>query len=69
MSKQFYFKQFSLAYERSLNIKTVQFQVILFGMSTQFSSIWAVDRTLSGAITPDQSSSISGTLPSDCLVS
>ena len=36
MSKQFSFKQFSLA-------------------CTQFSSIWRIDRTLSGATTPGQS--------------
>ena len=52
---------------------------------TQFSSSWPMDRTLSGATTPGQSgprsdgnegvlcipqsSSITGTLPSDCLVS
>ena len=45
----------------------------------QFSSIWPIDRTLSGATTPGQSgpgsdglpqsSSITGTSPSDCLVS
>ena len=66
MSKQFYFKQFSLA-------------------KVQFSSIWPIDRTLSGATTPGQSgpgsygnervlripqsSSISGTSPPDCFVS
>ena len=49
MSKQFYFKQFSLALVRSLNIKTAQFQVIQFIISTQFSSIWPIDGTLSGA--------------------
>ena len=54
-------------------------------MSTQFSSIWPIDRTLSGAITPGksepgsdgkeevlcipQSSRITGTSPLDCLVS
>ena len=79
MSKQFYFKQFSLA------AKTVLFQVIQFSISTLFSSIWPIDRTLSGATTPGQrgprsdgnegilripqSSSITGTSPSDCLVS
>ena len=66
MSKQSYFKQFSLA-------------------KVQFNSIGPIDRTLSGATTPDQSgpgsdgnegvlripqsSTISGTSPSDCLVS
>ena len=67
------------------NTKTVLFQTIQFSISTQFFSIWAMDRTLSGATTPNQSgpesdgnkgvlrisqsSSITGTLPSDCLVS
>ena len=32
MSKQFYFEQFSLVYERSLNVKIVLFQAILFSM-------------------------------------
>ena len=66
MSKQFYFKQFS-------------------NISTQFSSIYPIDRTLLGATTPTQngpgsdgnegvlripqSFSITGTSPSDCLVS
>ena len=50
MSKQFYFKQFSLAYK-----KTVLFQAIQFSISTQFRSIWPIDTTLSGATTPDQS--------------
>ena len=55
MSKQFHFKQFNLAQVRSLNVKTVLPQVIQFSISTQFSSIWPVDRTLSGATTLDQS--------------
>ena len=66
MSKQFYFKQFSLAL-------------------AHFSSIWPRDRTLSSATMPShrwlgsdgtegvlcipQSSNITGTSPSDCLVS
>ena len=37
--------------------KTVLFQAIQFSMSTQFISIWPIDRTLSGATTPDQSDS------------
>ena len=85
MSKQFHFKQFSLALVRSLDAKTVLFQAIQFSISTQFSSIWPIDRTLSGATTPDQSgpgsdsneevlhisqtSNITGASPSDCLVS
>ena len=61
------------------------FQTIQFSISTQFSSIWFIDRTLSGATTPGQSgpgsdgnegilripksSSITRALLSDCLVS
>ena len=63
--------------------KTVQFHTIQFSKSTQFSSIWPVDRTLSGATTLgqsgpgsdsneevlriSQSSIITGTSPSDSL--
>ena len=102
MSKQFYFKQFSLAQIRSLNVKNVLFQTIQFStntqfnwqknlfqtiqfmINTQFTSVWPLDRTLSGATTRGlsgpgsdgsegilripQSSSITGTSPSDCLV-
>ena len=35
--------------------KTVLFQTIQFSISSQFSSIWPIDRTLSGATTPGQS--------------
>ena len=65
--------------------KTVFFQTIQFSISTQFSSIWPIDRTLSGATTTGlsgpgsnsnegilhilQSSCITGDSPSDCLVS
>ena len=65
-------------------LKTVLFQIIQFSISTQFSSIWYIDRTLSGATTPSQSgpwsdgnngvlhipqsSSITEAPPSDCLV-
>ena len=55
MTKQFYFKQFGLALVRSLNVKTVLLQTIQFSLSTQFSSIWPIDRTLSGATTQNQS--------------
>ena len=64
---------------------TVLFQAIQFSISTQFSSIWPIDRTLSGANTPGQSGpgsngnnrvlcipqsfSITGTSLSDYLVS
>ena len=63
--------------------KTVLFQTIQFTMSTLFSSIWAIDRTLSVATTQGLSgsgsdgneeilhipkiSSITGASPSDCL--
>ena len=33
--------------------KTVLFQTIRFSISTQFSSIWPIDRALSGAAIPD----------------
>ena len=65
--------------------KTVPFQTIKFSISTLFSSIWPIERTLSGATTLGQSgpgsdgnvgvlrflqnSSISRAPPSDCLVS
>ena len=65
--------------------KTVLFQTIQFCISMQFSPIWPIDRTLSGATTPGQNgpgndgnewvpcipqgSSITGTSPSDCLMS
>ena len=38
-----------------LNVKTVLFQAIQFSLSTQFSSIWLIDRTLSGVTTLGQS--------------
>ena len=53
MSKHFYVKQFILALVRSLNVKIVLFKTI--SVSTQFSFIWAIDRTLLGATTPGQS--------------
>ena len=65
--------------------KKVLFQTIQLSISTHFSSIWPIDRTLSGGTTPGQcgagsdgnegilhilqNSSITGTSPSDCLVS
>ena len=70
---------------RELYVKTVLFQTIQFSISTQFSSIWPIEKTLSGGTTPGQSgpqidgteevhcipqsSGITGTSPSDCLVS
>ena len=66
-------------------LKIVLFQTIQFSISTQFSSIWPINRTLSSATTPgqsglgsdgnegvvriSQSSNITGTSPSDCFVS
>ena len=86
--KQFYFKQFSLVWVffcLHTNVKTASFQAIHFSINTQFSSIWFIDRTLSGATTPGQSgpgsegnegllhitqkTSITGTSPSDYLAS
>ena len=52
--KQFNFGQFSLAWVRSLNVKTVLVEAIQFNISTQFISIWPIDRNLSGANTADQ---------------
>ena len=85
MSKQFYFKQFNLVYVRSIHVKTVLFQAVRIGIITQFSSIWSIDRTQLVATTPGQSgpgtdgnqrvlilpqsSTITGTSPSNCLVS
>ena len=67
---------------KQLNVKTVLFQAIQFSMSTQF---WPIDRTQSGAtpqgksgpesdgnegvLCIPQDSSITGTSPSDCLMS
>ena len=68
-----------------LQILTVLYQIIQFSIGTQFSSIWSIGRTLSGATTPGQSrlwsdgnkevphipqrSCIIGTSPRDYLVS
>ena len=46
--------QFSISTQ--LKCQTVPSQPIQFSKSTQFSSIWSVDRTLSGTTTPSQSS-------------
>ena len=40
---------------QTFNVKTVLFQTIQFSISTPFSSILPIDRTLSGATTPSQS--------------
>ena len=50
----FYFKQFSLAWVRILNVKTVLFKIIHFSVSIQFISLWPIDKTLSGGTTPNQ---------------
>ena len=55
MLKQFYFKLISISYVSSWDVNTVLFQTIPFCLSTQFSSIWSIDRTLSGATTLGQS--------------
>ena len=68
-----------------LKCQTVLFQTIQFSISTQFSSIWPTDKLLSSATTTGQSrpgsdgnkgvlripqsSYITGTSSSDCLVS
>ena len=89
--KHFYSKQFSLASKNfhfkqfNLNVKIVLFQAIQLNISTQFSSIWPIDRIFSCATTPGQSvpesdgsegysafpqsPSITRPSPSDCLVS
>ena len=54
LQKQLQFKQFRFAKVRSLYIKTVLFQAIQFSISSEFSSIWPVDRMLSGTTTPGQ---------------
>ena len=46
----FYYKKFSLVLVHKLNIKTVLFQAIQFSISTQFSSIWLLDKTHSPKI-------------------
>ena len=55
MQKQFYFKQFILAAVHNLIVRTILFQTIQFSISTLFSFIWLIERTLSGATTPGQS--------------
>ena len=68
-----------------VNVKTVLFKTLQFSISTLFSSIWPIDRTISGATTPGQcapgsdgnkdilrlpqNSSITGASLSDCLMS
>ena len=66
-----------------MNVKTVLFQAVQFRISTKFSSIWPIEKTLSDATTLVQSEtlsdgnervlcilqSITWASPSDCLVS
>ena len=75
--------QFSVSSQ--ITYQNSSIQVVHFTVITHFSFIWPIDRTLSRANTPDQSgpgsdlnegilyipqnSSITGTSPSDCLVS
>ena len=44
-----------MAYVHSLNVKNISISNNSYGLSTQFSSIWHIDRTLSSANTPGQS--------------
>ena len=85
MSKAVLLKQFSLAWVNSLDSKTFLYLAIQFSISTQFNSIWPIDKTLSVATTLGQSgpenngnegvpcitqiSDITGTSTSDCLQS
>ena len=85
MSKIVLFQTIQLSMSAEFNFKTVLFQSVQFNISTEFSSIWPIDRTLSGATTPEQSgprrdgnnevlripqsSNMSGASPSGCFVS
>ena len=40
-----------------MNVKTVLSKIIQFSISTQFSTIWLIDKILPGAIIPGQSES------------
>ena len=85
MSKRILFQTIQLSVSTVSMPKAVPFQTIQFSISTQFSSIWPIDGILSGATTRSQSepgsdgnegvlhisqsSSITGTSPSDFLMS
>ena len=84
MSKTVLFQTIPFSVSTVSMSKTILFQTIQFSISMQFSSICHIDRTLSGATTQSQSgvgsdengvlripqsSSITGTSPSDCLAS
>ena len=55
MSTTVLFQTIQLSISTQFNIKIVSSQTIQFSISTQFSSIWSIDRTLSGGTTPGQS--------------
>ena len=61
--KQFYLKKFSFAQVYSLDIKTVLFETIQFSIITQFSSIWPIHKTLSGATISGHSGSGNDSTP------
>ena len=85
MSKAVPFQTIQFNISMQFKSQKVLFQTFLISISSEFSFIWAIDRTLSGATTLGlsepgsdgnkgvlrlpQSSSITGTSPSDCLVS
>ena len=52
-----------------LDVKRVLFQAIQFSVSTQFSSIWPIDSTLSGTTTPGQIGPVSGSNEEILLIS
>ena len=76
---------YKYSFYKLVNVKTILFRTIQFSIITQFSSIWSIDKTLPGATTLSQSepgsdskegvlripqsSSMTGTSSSDCLVS
>ena len=79
------FKTIQFSISTQFKCQTVLFEAIEFNIGTQFSSIWHIDRNLSGVtilgqsglgiegnkggLRIPQSSSITGTSQSDCLVS
>ena len=83
MSKTVLFQTIQFSISTVSMSKTVLFQTIQFSINTLFSSIWPIDRTLSGATIPrqseplsngnegvlciPQSSSITRLSPSDCF--
>ena len=62
IQKQFSFKQLNLILGPNLIVKTVLFQAIQFSINTQFSSVWPIDKILSGATTLHWSEGIEGVL-------